>query len=230
MKTVTTPEKETQEKHKTKRNEVPWPENLLAEIGFDLVFGTEEYTPLTADQAAGLEYALNLLKEIDKTLILLHFKDHKNYTEIGRIVSRDGSTVRDRIHMALRKLQNPVRHVYIKDGLEAVQKRQQEEARREQELIDEKRRRYAAQSKEREEKIPELSKVSIMEVDLYFQIQKPLWEAGFQNLGQIVSVMNTDPEGLLKIKWIGKNYVRRILDVLEEYGVDTMPYRDLYSI
>jgi len=51
-----------------KSEKMPYPENLLRDIGLEKVFGKPEYTPLNEDQTAGLAHALTTIREREQEM------------------------------------------------------------------------------------------------------------------------------------------------------------------
>ena len=100
---------------------VPYPENLLTDIGLELVFGKPEYSPLNDDQMAGLAHALTTIREREQEMIRLRYEEKKTLQEIGDQYELSRERVRQIIAKGVRKLRHPSRTVYIRDGFDKVE-------------------------------------------------------------------------------------------------------------
>ncbi len=99
----------------------PYPENLLTDMGLELVFGKPEYTPLNDDQMAGLAHALTTIREREQEMIRLRYEEKKTLQEIGDRYELSRERVRQIIAKGVRKLRHPSRTVYIRDGFDKVE-------------------------------------------------------------------------------------------------------------
>ena len=99
---------------KTERrsSDMDFPENLIAAVGTEKVCGAGQFVPLTAEQTAGLEYALSTLKPREADMLLLHFKAGKTYDEIGPYYGISRAGVYQVITKTIRKLRHPSRLRY----------------------------------------------------------------------------------------------------------------------
>lgn len=100
---------------------IPYPENLLSDIGLELVFGKPEYTPINDDQMAGLAHALTTIREREQEMIRLRYEEKKTLQEIGDQYELSRERVRQIIAKGVRKLRHPSRTVYIRDGFDKVE-------------------------------------------------------------------------------------------------------------
>ena len=100
---------------------IPYPENLLSDIGLELVFGKPEYTPINDDQMAGLAHALTTIREREQKMIRLRYEEKKTLQEIGDQYELSRERVRQIIAKGVRKLRHPSRTVYIRDGFDKVE-------------------------------------------------------------------------------------------------------------
>lgn len=100
---------------------IPYPENLLTDIGLELVFGKPEYSPLNDDQMAGLAHALTTIREREQEMIRLRYEEKKTLQEIGDQYELSRERVRQIIAKGVRKLRHPSRTVYIRDGFDKVE-------------------------------------------------------------------------------------------------------------
>ena len=85
-------EKKTHKPRSRRPQELPWPENLMTEIGLEKVFPeTRGYTALTEDQMAGLSYAIGKLKEKEQTVIRLRYEQHRTLKATGEASDKEKS-------------------------------------------------------------------------------------------------------------------------------------------
>lgn len=62
---------------------VPYPENLLGEIGLERIFGKPDYIPLNEDQRQGLAHVLANMPGREREMIRLRYEEKKTLQEIG---------------------------------------------------------------------------------------------------------------------------------------------------
>ena len=98
-----------------------YPENLLTDIGMNLIFGKDEYTPLNDDQMVGLAYALKSILERERDMIRLRYEEQKTLQEIGDQYGITRERVRQIVAKGVRKLRHPSRMVFIRDGFEKME-------------------------------------------------------------------------------------------------------------
>jgi len=196
-----------------KPQQLPWPENLITEIGLEAVFGTDSYTPLNDDQLEGLEYALDLLKEKEKTAVILRYREHKTFKETAEHFSLSTERTRQIIKKCIRKLRHPNRMVYYRDGYLGMQINREERKRRIREQVA------------KDGLMETLSGVHIAECELSVRSFNCLHRAGMDTLGQVVERMNRDPWKILRIRNLGIKCLEEVVNKLEEYGVDCNPIR-----
>ena len=209
--TITTrkPKETNAAKQKALRpQQLPWPENLITEIGLEAVFGTGCYTPLNDDQLEGLEYALDLLKEKEKTAVILRYREHKTFKETGEHFSLSTERTRQIIRKSILKLRHPNRMTYYRDGYLGTQRKREE------------RKRRIRESAEKNGLMETLNGVDIRECELSVRAFNCLHRAGMETLGQVVERMNRDPWEILRIRNLGIKCLEEVVNKLEEYGVD----------
>ena len=95
---------------------IAYPENLVTDIGLNLVFDDGVYQELTADQIDGLDHALSTILPREKDIILLRYQEQKTLQEIGDQYGVTKERIRQIVNKALRKLQHQSRIVLIKSG------------------------------------------------------------------------------------------------------------------
>ncbi len=99
----------------------PYPENLLADIGFELLFENNEYAELSADQLAGLSHAIKTIRPREQEMIRLRYEDHETLQAIGDSYGISRERVRQVIAKGVRKLRHPSRTVFIRNGLDKTE-------------------------------------------------------------------------------------------------------------
>ena len=87
-----------------------YPENLILDIGTELICGTEQYTPLSPAQLSELEEAIDSLSCEDKQLIIMRYKDQMKYRFITDALG--GSITRRRVEKKLRTTLRKLRLIY----------------------------------------------------------------------------------------------------------------------
>ena len=97
---------------------IPYPENLLADIGFHLLFGNGEYTELNEEQMAGLSDALKTIRPREREMIRFRYEDHETFRAIGDRYGLSAERARQIIIKGVRKMRHPTRTVLIRNGPE----------------------------------------------------------------------------------------------------------------
>ena len=215
---VTTKPKEPPKPKQVRPQQLPWPENLITEIGLEAIFGLDAYTPLNDDQMHGLEFALNSLKDKEKTAVLLRYQEHKTFREVGDYFSRSNERMRQVIAKSIRKLRHPDRLKYYRDGYQGTIKMREERLRSIKEAIGEKGL------------LETLSEIDINECGLSVRAYNCLHRAGMDTLGQVVEKMNQDPWNILRVRNLGIKSLAEVIDKLEGFGVDCDPVREQAKI
>lgn len=100
---------------------IPYPENLLADIGFNLLFESNEYTELNEDQLAGLSHALKTILPREREMIRFRYEEHKTLQAIGDRYGISRERVRQVIAKGVRKMRHPSRTVFIRNGLDKTE-------------------------------------------------------------------------------------------------------------
>ncbi len=212
------PEKEKKiSKPRTIRpQELPWPENLMTEIGLEKVFPeTGKYAALTEDQMAGLTYAMGGLKEKEQNVIRLRYEQHRTLRAAGELLGVTGNRVRQVAAHAVRKLIHPTRLCYFRDGYQAtldMQARLKEETR---------------QALKAGDRMQILGAIHIYDAYLSARSTNCLVRAGYKTLGDVVKSMEEDSVSITHIRNIGGQVLREVIEKLEEYGVDCSELRKI---
>lgn len=100
---------------------IPYPENLLADIGFNLLFESNEYTELNEDQLAGLSHALKTILPREREMIRFRYEEHETLQAIGDRYGVSRERVRQVIAKGVRKMRHPSRTMFIRNGLDKTE-------------------------------------------------------------------------------------------------------------
>ena len=189
--------------------ELPWPENLIKEIGIDRVFPeTKEYRELSSDQKAGLDQALDTLLEREQLVIRLRYEKHRTLKKTGDEIGRSSETVRLIIAKGIRKLRYPSRlvcySVEYQQSVDRYNRKMQESGKEEDE----------------EQQLERLRGINIEECAFSTSIENALLRAGCSTLGQLVRVVKQDPKMLIQVRNIGWKSLEEVLRTIEEYGIE----------
>ena len=114
-------EKQKRERKESKAEKVSFPENLITDIGLELVFKNAQYVPLTEDQLAGLKYAITTIRDREQEMLSLRYEKQQTLQEIGEHYELSRERVRQILVKAVRKLRHPSRVKYYRDGLKATE-------------------------------------------------------------------------------------------------------------
>ncbi len=107
------------ERRKPKRTcvSLPYPENLLTELGLHLCFESGEYTAPDEDHLAGLSHLLRTLSPKVQEMVHLRYEGHETLEKIGNRYGLSRERVRQLLAKALRNLRRPSRIKYVRQGL-----------------------------------------------------------------------------------------------------------------
>ena len=212
-------EKKTHTPRSRRPQELPWPENLMTEIGLGKVFPeTGKYTALTEDQMAGLTYAIGKLKEKEQTVIRLRYEQHRTLKAAGEPLGVSGNRVRQIAALAMRKLTHSSRLCYFRDGYQGTldkQERLREETR--QALNSGDRKRI-------------LEAIHIFDAHLSVRATNCLVRAGYKSLGDVVKAIEEDPVSITQVRNLGRQCLREVVEKLEEYCVDCSEVRKICDL
>ncbi len=114
-------EKKKRERKIVRPQELPWPENLITEIGLEYTFPeTKEYVSLNDDQMDGLAFAMEQLTDRERVVLLLRYKEHKTLDDTARYSNVTNVRIRQIIAKSIRKLRHESRIPYYRDGYQAT--------------------------------------------------------------------------------------------------------------
>ena len=109
------------EKRSSKAEKLSYPENLITDIGLEAVCGSDKYVPLNDDQLKGLEYALQQLRPREQEVLKARYENQGTLQVVGEHFGFSRERARQIVMKGLRKLRNPLRLDFIRDGYEAGQ-------------------------------------------------------------------------------------------------------------
>ena len=158
------------------------------------------------DQIDGLEYALGSLTEKERKAIRLRFEEHYTLAKIGEYFQRSDSRIGQVIGKGLRKLRNPVRVKYYRDGYAATM-----DARTEL------KRKIAAALENGGGSYEWAEGIEIYELELSPGTTFNLVTGGVDNLAKLLTAMN-HPEKLLALKNFGENRLSELNRGLRNYA------------
>ena len=116
---VSTTGPKPKKKHRSKADEPArpaYPENLLADIGFEAVFGQNSFVPLSPDRLAGLDHVISLLPGREQELLRLRYREMRTLQECGDRFGFSRERARQVLVKSVRKLRHPSRAAFIRDG------------------------------------------------------------------------------------------------------------------
>ena len=208
-------EKKTKEKKKLRPQELPWPENLIMEMGFEHILTDRK---LTEDQMEGLRYVMENLKESERAALKLRYEEHYTLKAVGDTFSLSGSRIQQIIAKALRKLRHPTRSVYIIQGYIGYQ------------TMIEKKKAELAKLSCQEERIKELKKIFVTDIGLSVRSTNCLTRSGLHTLGDVAELIQKEPLQLANVRNLGRMSLLEVVEKLEEYGIDCSEARRVYGV
>ena len=163
---------------------------------------------LSKDQMDGLMYAISLLKDKEKGIVLLRYEEQKIWREVAEAMTLSTARCQQIAAKAIRKLRHPKRLMFIQEGLQGANERKKETIR-------------DVKSIPRDRQIERLKSVSVYECGLSVRTCNCLGRnGGLSTLGDVAAFMDPDPVKLLQIRNLGRNSLEELIKKLEEYGVD----------
>lgn len=100
-----------------------YPINLLKELNVDIYSEKKvDYNNISKDQLKGLEHAISTLKDREKTILLLRFKEKMTYRQIGDEYYLTASRIMQIVKKCMRMLKHPSRMNYIIKGYDGYLK------------------------------------------------------------------------------------------------------------
>ena len=194
---------------------LPWPENLITEMGIKDVMGVETYEPLTKEQMKGLQHIIGTLRENEQKAIRLRYEEHKSLGECAGLMELSREGVRVNIKSGISKMCHPSMSVFIKDSYLSASHQIEEQRRLIHEVLTP------------EERMQMLSTIPIGESGLSVRTSNCLRRWGFNDLNEVECLIEKNMEDFLEICNIGRQSQLEILDKLEEYGFDHSREKEL---
>ncbi|MBQ9349082.1 MAG: hypothetical protein IJT94_17375 [Oscillibacter sp.] len=190
--------------------QLPFPENLLTDIGLEQIFDTGEYTPLTEDQVHGLEYALGTLTERERFAVRLRYEEHLTFKQAAESYHKTAGAFRDTICTVLRKLRRPNCLAFYRNGFETESLLRAQKAWR--------------NSVERVFENGDIAwnraeNISINYVELPPKVHTKLVLSGINNVAQLLRALE-NPNQLLSIKRFGPASLKAAKEALRKYGAN----------
>lgn len=197
---------------KAKPVDLPWPENLITQIGLNLVFPkTNVYKPLSPDQMDGLSFLLSRLDEREREAIRLRFEEHKTFQQIGDGFGLSSSRAQQIINKAVSRFRPRLNLRYLLYGYAGAQKKEKDLKK----TIED-----AKNTNDRTRMLAIMKGIGVWECGLSVRSANCLSRAGINTLGGIIEMMYEDPLNLLKIRNLGRKSLQEVFEKLKEYGVD----------
>ena len=198
-----------------------WPYNLLDEL-----IGDTWSKPLSNDQFAGLNYAIESLSDREKYCVKEYFLEEKSMKDIACHYDVTYERIRQIIHKALRKLRSPDRFKYVRYGFEGywiVDQTRKEELRRKhlQVLIHQNERmekKLDISKRDNDEEMEKLLSISLLELNLSVRSYNCLhrWMPEIKTLYDLTRVTGQE---LMNCRNLGIKSFREIEAKLAEYGL-----------
>ena len=110
--------KEERKAEKTPPYRLPYPENLVTDIGLAAVFGEDQYTELSPDRLKGLAYSIGLLPPKERALLEYRYREKRTLQECGDRFGFTRQRAQQIAERAVRKLRSQARIAFIRDGYE----------------------------------------------------------------------------------------------------------------
>ena len=202
--------------------ELPWPENIITEIGIRRIFGTDEYVPLNMDQMEGLRYAMSTFMAYERDALKHRYEEHWTLGECGKESGVSRERIRQILERAINRLQHPSKTMYIREGYHACSERIEKE-------------RTQAQAERTamldEQKMKQLEGIHIADVGFTTRSYNCTRRAGLETMADVARKVyegnniirdgwDVKVTGLFGIHNLGKKTALEIIDKLDEYGVD----------
>ena len=203
---------EKKEKKTVRPQELPWPENLVTELGLEEIFpDTGKYMVLTDDQMAGLTHAVETLKDKEQAVIRLRYEEHKTFKTIGEIFNLSTQRMRQINAKALRKLRHQTRLCYIRDGFQGTLDAQQKHKEETRQVLN---------TLGTEDLTKYLKTIFVCDMHLTVRSTNCLLRANLITMADVAEAVKKDPASFVKIRNLGQKSLLEVVEKLEEYGID----------
>ena len=115
------PKSKRERKQKEEAPQLRYPENIIADIGLEVVFGKEEYMELSPDQLKGLEHIIDMLPEKERLILQLRYKEQQTLQVCGERFGFTRQRAQQIAVRAVRKCRHPSRIIFVRDGFEKTE-------------------------------------------------------------------------------------------------------------
>lgn len=198
-----------------KKNDLPYPENLISAIGIPKQYSDGKLLPLNEDQKKGLSFVLDKFLELPRLIITYRYEQHMSYDEIAVSLHRTKERILFIHRKILKELQLPKWSVYIRDGYEATLKTQREEAEKHQQEVGEELRLIEQQLKGK------LSSILIADMAFPVRVVNALKHSNISTLKDLLEWLLNDTKKTQRIRGLGKKSWEIINNRLNQYGIKT---------
>lgn len=203
------PRGERTPKPKTKTQlwaEKDWKDKIYRNVfGFDRPYDE----PIPTDYEESVYFALDMLSEREKQIMIYRYIDGLTYQEIGDKIGTTRERPRQIEHKSLRKLRHPKRACYLQNGIARQREIESEKEKEKQELIQRK-------EKEREAELGRCN-LHISEFELSVRAYNCLARAGFTDRNSVMKFIadnDGDADALNKIRDCGRKTIIEIIEKL----------------
>lgn len=208
------PKKESKPK-KLRPAQLPWPENLMTEIGLNLVFpDTLVYEELTPDQMDGLALVLNQLRDREQKMLRMRYEEHQKVREIADYYGLSMGRIQQILSLAIRKLRHPSRLCCYRDGKQGSKAK------------TDRRKALIKAEQDSEKKLAMLREISLKEYG--FLDSGYYWRRNIHNLADLAMKVEQDPMAFLE-EHVQLTTLADIIALMEEYGVNCDKARAAYE-
>ena len=128
---------------------IPFPQNIIRDIGYKAVLDASEYIELSEDQLAGLNYVIDALPERQRQIITYRYKDRLTLQDSGDKLGISRERARQIQVKGIARLRSSPNIMFIKDGFEKAElelKKQSAEAMRDLLIQQQKKRPWMDES------------------------------------------------------------------------------------
>lgn len=188
----------------------PYPENLI----LTLLMGNMDSYEITPDIEEGVEYALELLTEVEQEVLRLRFQEHLTYMKIGAVRGHTGHGACGTENNAMRKLRSSPRLGYLLYGMEGFKKKNcvfhlpWEEPKPQNNTT---------------EPDPDTLLITLEELDLTVRSFNVLRRAGYEYVGDIITLTY---EQIQKINHLPIKNCREVAEKLRTLGLKETAWAD----
>lgn len=152
--------------------------------------------PLSADQVAGLRFALSTLSDREQQAIIMRYEEEQPIKAVAEHFGVSSSRTQQIIAKAIRKLHHPSRLTFITDGFEKTKQHQEEI-------------RIAGTH----------SDCPVASMGFSTRLTNTLLGNGLDTIAKVCDAIMHDPERLRDLPGFGIESAQELLSILKKYGV-----------